>query len=127
MNPAANHNHHEPIEDGCEICGFMKPDFLDYEVLYRNDSSCELRGIAEGDGTDRSHLDTFYPTLRQQEPKRYENHARSSFNVEDVSPNWLREELVRLFPEASSRSPLYKSNDPGKFHCWVSRITGNSC
>jgi hypothetical protein len=119
MNPARNYNQREPTEDGCEICGFMKPDFEADEDLYRNYRRRESRGTAEGNGSGRSSLDTFYPTLRQQEPRRYENHACSSFNTEEVRPDWLGEELVRLFPEARNPAPPYKLNDPGKFHWWI--------
>jgi hypothetical protein len=126
MNPTRNYNHHKRTEDGCEICGFMKTNFLDYKDFYRKYRPRELRHIAEGEGSSTSHLDTFYPTFRQQEPKRCEHHARSSFDAEDVSQGWLREELVRLFPKARNPSPPYIRNDPGKFPCWISGIIWSS-
>jgi hypothetical protein len=62
-------------------------DFRYYEDLNRKYHPRPLRGrgIAEGDGSSTPQLDVFYPTFRQQEPRRYENHARSSFNI-DVGP-----------------------------------------
>lgn len=116
-------SNHEPPEDGCAICGFMNPDFQDYEKPFTNCRPRELQGIAGGDGSCAPRTDTFYPIWRKEEPQRYENHARSSFNIEDVSPHWLRE-LVRLFPEPSTPC---NCNDPRKFRCWIYlRITGNS-
>jgi hypothetical protein len=94
MNPDQDNNHHEPTGDECELCGFMKPDFReDEDNVDRN--SRELRGMEEG---ARSSI--YNTTFRQQEPRRYENLARSSFNVEDLCPLWIQEEIKRLFPEA---------------------------
>ena len=115
MNPAPSHNHHEPTKDGSEICGNTMQDFRYYD-LNRNCRPRQIRGIAEGVGSSTTHLDTFYPTSRQQEPRRYENHARSLFNI-DVGPE-LSEESKPLFPEA---------RNSGKFPCWICRIIGNSC
>jgi len=79
MNPAPFNNHHEPTEDDCELCGFMKPDSGEDEDntdrILR-----ELPGIAEGGGNR-----TLNPTFCQQEPRRYENQARS-LNIEDLGP-----------------------------------------
>ena len=72
--------------------------------------------MAEGDGSSTPQLDIFYPTFRQQEPRRYEGHSRSSFNI-DVGPE-LSEESKPLFPEA---------RNSGKLPCWISRIIGSSC
>jgi len=91
MDPAPDNNPHEPEEDGCELCGFMIPDFRDDENVDRNPR--ELQGIAEGGGT-------YNPTFRQQEPIRNENRAGSTFNIDDIGPMWLQGELNRLFPEA---------------------------
>ena len=79
MNTATNNNHHVPTEDDCELCVFMKPDSGEDEEN-TNRISRELPGIAEGDGSR-----TFNPTFPQQEPRRYENHARSS-KIEDLGP-----------------------------------------
>jgi len=101
MNPAPNNNHHEPTEDDCELCGFMRPDFgKDEENTAR--ISCELPGIAGGGGSS-----TYNPNLRQQEPRRYENQARL-LNMGDLGPEWKKEEKKRLFPGTSN---------PGKFNC----------
>ena len=118
MNRAPNHNHHEPTEEGSEICGNTMPDFRHYEDFNRNFRPRQQRGrgIAEGVGSRTPYLDTFYPTFRQQERRRYEDHARSLFNT-DVGPE-LSKESTPLFPEA---------RNSGKFHCWISRIIGNSC
>jgi hypothetical protein len=59
------------------------------------------KGITEGSGRS-----TYNPTIRQQNLKRYENNARSSFIIEDIGPMWLREEIKRQFP---------KTTNPGKF------------
>jgi hypothetical protein len=117
MNPAPNHNHHEPTEDGSEICGNTMPDFRDYEDLNRNSRPRQIRkrSLTEGVGSSTPYLDTFYPTFRQQEPRRYEDHARSLFNT-DVDTE-LSKESTQLFP---------KSRNSGKFHYWLSRIIGNS-
>ena len=112
MNPAPNNSLHEGTEDGCEFCGFMKPDFRDDEEnMDRN--SRELRGMAKSGGGS-----THTPTFRQQELRRYENHGRSSFNIEDLGPVWIQEEIKRLFPD---------TRNPGKFPCWISRSIWNSC
>jgi hypothetical protein len=118
MNPPPNHNHHEPTEDVSEIFGNKMPDFRYYEDLNRNLRPRPIRGrgISEGDGSSSApQLDTFYPTFRQQEPRRYENHAPSSFNMY-VGPE-LSEETRPIFPEA---------RNSGKFPCWISRIIGGS-
>jgi hypothetical protein len=108
MYPAPNNNHHEPTEEGCDLCGFMKPDFREgEEIVDRN--LRELRGMSESVGSS-----IYNPTFRQQDPRRYEH----SLNVEDLTPSWIKEEIKRLFPETSN---------PGKFPCWISRIIGNSC
>ena len=111
MNPAPNCNHHEPTEDDCEICGFMKPGFPeDEENMDRN--SRGLPGIAEGGGGG-----IYNRTFRQQGPRRYESQARS-LNAEDLGSQWIKDEIKRLFPE---------TRNPGKFACLISRIMGNSC
>jgi hypothetical protein len=51
MDPAANNNHHEPEEEGCELCGFMRPDFRDEEDL--DTKSRELQATAEGGGSSK--------------------------------------------------------------------------
>jgi hypothetical protein len=112
MNPAPNHNHQEPTEGGCEICGFKKPDFRNYEDLY-----IIYPRIAESDGSRPSQLDVFYQPFHQQEWTR-EYHARSVLNMEDASPERLQWKLKRFFPEA---------RNSGKYLCWISRIIGNSC
>jgi hypothetical protein len=114
MNPAPNHG---PTEGGYEIWGNTMPDFRYYEVLNRNSRPRQIRDRdnAERDGRNTPQLDTFYPTFRQQEPRRYENHGRSSSDI-DVGPE-LSEESKPLFPEA---------RNSGKFPCWISRIIGNS-
>ena len=102
MNPATDNNQHYPTGDGCDLCGFMKPNFReDEENVDRN--SCELRGMAESGSSS-----TYNPTFRQHEPRRYENRARSSFNVENLGPVWIQKEIKRLFPEARK---------PGKLLC----------
>ena len=102
MYPAPN-NRHVPTEEeeGCELCGFMKPDFREDEE-YTDRNSLEMLGTAEG-GDSSPYNSTFV----QQETRRYENHARP-FNVEDIGPVWLQEEIKRLFPE---------TRNPGKFPC----------
>jgi hypothetical protein len=102
MNPDPDNNHHKPTGDECELCGFMKPDFRgDEDNVDRN--SRELRGMKESGGSS-----IYNPTFRQQEPRRYENHAKSSFNVKYLGPVWIQEEIKRLFPEARK---------PGKLSC----------
>jgi hypothetical protein len=83
MNPDPNHNHHEPTEYGSQICGTTMSEFRYYEDLNRKSRPRPLRGrgIAEGDGSSTPKLDIFYPTYRQQEPRRYENRTRSSSNI----------------------------------------------
>jgi hypothetical protein len=97
MDPAPNNNHHEPKEEGCELCGFMMPHFPDYENV--DCTPREPQGTAEGGGSSTYNN----PTFRQQEPIRYENRASSRFNIEDIGPMRLQEELKRLFPE--TRNP----------------------
>jgi len=110
----APNNRHVPTVKGCELCGFMKPDFRDEENMDRN--SLELHGTAGSGGS--STYSTYSPTFPQQEPRRYENHARP-FNVRvDIGPVWMQDEIKWLFPEA---------RNPGKFPCWISRIIGSSC
>ena len=108
INPAPNQNRHEPTEDGSDIWGNTMPGIRYYEDFTRKPFPRPLqdRGIAEGDGISTPQLDTFYPTFRQEEPKRYENHARSSLNI-DVGSD-LSEESKPLFPGASNS---------GKFPC----------
>ena len=60
--------------------------------------------MAEGDGSSTPQLDILYPTFRQQEPRRYEGHSRSSFNI-DVGSE-LSEESKPLFPEAKNSGKL---------------------
>jgi hypothetical protein len=94
MNPARNFNRQEATEEGCNLCGFMKPDFKDGEEVSGN--SRELRGTA---------------TILQQHPRRlHDNNNRSLFNIEYVYPEWLGNELER-FQEA---------RNSGKFRCWKS-------
>jgi len=118
INPAPNQNRHKPTEDGSEICGNTMPGIRYYKDLNRKSCPRPLRGrgIAEGDGISTPQLDTFHPTFRREERRRYENHAWSSFNI-DVGSD-LSEESKPLFPEA---------RNPGKFTCWISRIIGSSC
>ena len=118
INPAPNQNRHEPTEDGSDIWGNTMPGIRYYEDLNRKSCPSPLvgRGIAEGHGIGTPQLDTFYPTFRQEEPRRYDNHAWSSFNI-DVGSD-LSEESKPLFPGA---------RNPGKFPCWISRIIGSSC
>jgi len=110
LNPAPNHSHHEPTEDGSDISGNV-PFFRDYENFNRNRLPRPRlgRGIAEGDGSRTSHLDTFHPTFGQQVPRRDEIRPQSTFNI-DVGPE-LSEE---------SKPPLPKAKKSGKFPCWIS-------
>jgi hypothetical protein len=93
MDPAPNNNQQEPEEDGCELCGFMIPDFRDDEDVDRNGR--EMQDPAEGASNS-----TYNRTFGQQVPIRNENRARSTFNIEDIGPMWLQGELKQLFPEA---------------------------
>jgi hypothetical protein len=127
----ANPNYpHVPVVDDCRICGFMNPDFKDYDDLYSNYCPREFGSTAVGGG--RSYLDKLYPIWRRDEHYRYQNHSRFSRydNIEAVSPDWLREELKRLFPE-TRKAPVHLSppvllNDQSKFHCWSSRAVTKS-
>jgi hypothetical protein len=100
INPAPNRSHHEATEDGSDIRGNV-PYFQDYEDLNRNPPTRPIlgRGNAEVDGWT-PHLDAFYPNFHQQEPRIYENRARSSFNI-DVGPQ-LSGESKQLLPEATN-------------------------
>jgi hypothetical protein len=115
---AAN-NPNEPAEESCSICGFMDPNFEDDEELYINYNPREFRGTAEGSGS--SLMNTFDHTGRQDGglPPGY-----SYFNVENVGPEWLRDELKRLFPEARNPAPPFLSSDPGKFIAGVLGVLG---
>jgi hypothetical protein len=119
----ANNNLHVPMEDSCRICGFLNPDFEGYDDLYSNYCPREFRGISEDSG--RSHLNTFYPVQRQDEVERYANYSRFSWysNIEAVSPDWLREELKRLFPEVRDPAPPFFFSDPGEY---IAGVVGNS-
>jgi hypothetical protein len=95
-------NQEPTAEDGCVLCGFMKPDFReDEENMERN--SGELRGMA-----GICHSGTYNPTFGQQKQKTSLHRATFSFNVEDLHPVWIKEEIKRLFPA---------TNNPGKFPC----------
>jgi len=75
INPAPNQNRHEPTEDGSDIWGNTMPGIRYYEDLNRKSCPRPLvgGGIAEGHGITTTQLDTFYPTFRQEEPRRYDN------------------------------------------------------
>jgi hypothetical protein len=97
----------------------MDPDFKDTDDL--NSSYCprEFGGIAE-DGV-RSYIDKIYPIWSRDMAQRYPNHNSFSW-YQAVCPNWLQEELKRLFPEAMNPVPVAVSSDRGKFNCWISGL-----
>jgi len=101
MDPGPSHNRNEPTEDGSEICGNMAPDVRYYEDLNTNSRPRQIpgTGIVEGAGSSTSYQDPCDLTFRQQQPRRDENLARSSLNIQDVVPE-LSEEPKPLFPEA---------------------------
>jgi hypothetical protein len=94
--------------ENSRICRF--PDFQDYNDLHSNFHPLEFRGMEEGSG--RSHVNTSYHV--QQRGEVQYNPNRRVFNIEDVNPGWLRDELKRLFPEARSPAPPPFPSDPGK-------------
>lgn len=116
LNP--NYNNVQ-TENGCSICGFMYPDFKDTDDLYSSYCRREFGGIAEG-GV-RSDIDKVYPIWSQHVPERYPNHDSFSW-YQAVGPDWLREQLKSLFPEATDPVPLSVVNDRGKFNCWSSGL-----
>jgi len=100
MNPAPYNNHHQPTEDGCKLCGFMRPDFGEDEEN-TNRISREPPGIAEDSGSRK-----YDPTFRQHDLRGYKNQARSL--NKDLGPGWIEEEIKRL---------LLETRNPGKFAC----------
>ena len=98
MNFAPIHSHDEPTEDGSDVSGNV-PDFRDYEDFNRNPRPLPIlgTGIAKGDGSRTSHLDTFDPNFGQQVPRRDENSPQSTFNIDSgKSPCWISIELLRI-------------------------------
>jgi hypothetical protein len=107
-----NPNYHLiPTENGCNICGFMNPNFENTYDLYSSYCPREFGGIAGGGA--RSYMGKVYPTWSQDVPERYPNHERFSW-YEAVGPDWLREELKRLFPQPTNPVPPPVFNDRGK-------------
>ena len=100
INPAPDRSHHEVTEDGSDICGNVQY-FQDYEDLNRNPRTRPILGRVKGiEDFWTPHLDAFYPTFSQHEPRLHENRARSSFNI-DVGPQ-LSGESKQLLPEATN-------------------------
>jgi hypothetical protein len=107
-----------PVEDSCSICGFLNPNFED-DDLYSSYYPREFRGIAEGSGG--SHMNTFCHARPQKEAQ---DPNPSSFNIEDVSPDWLRDELKRLFPEVRKPAPPFVYSYTGKLIAGVFGLLG---
>jgi hypothetical protein len=112
-------NIHVPMEYSCNICGFMNPNFKDYQELYSNYCPRAVGSISEG--SDGLYFNRIYAVRRQNEVERSPNRSRfSSYNIiEKVGPEWLRYELQRLFPETSNPAPSVLLSDPGKLSARV--------
>jgi hypothetical protein len=61
MNLAANCEHHDITEEGCDRCGFMKKSFRESEEGCRNAS--EIRGISEREGSNCGKFRCWISTL----------------------------------------------------------------
>jgi hypothetical protein len=97
----------------------MDPDFKDTDDLYSRYCPRELGGIAEG-GVGL-HIDKLHPISSQDVPESYPNHDSFPW-YQAVGPDWLLEQLARLFSEATNPVPLSVLDDRGKFNCWSSGL-----
>ncbi|PSN46888.1 hypothetical protein C0J52_17568 [Blattella germanica] len=82
--------------DGCKCCGFMSETYQDSEntiPIYRNRFGASA-------GMDR---------FLENSPK--EKSTSWADNIDAVCPDWLRDELKRLFPETVRPPPVYSDPD----------------